>query len=75
MRYFPLLPKYSFLKIDSYCEVPIQMLVDVRDHFDNPFIVMSKGQGGLRQLQNHIRRRDSIRKQEEIYRATEKESG
>ena len=51
------------------------MLVDVRDHFDNPFMVMSKGQGGLRQLQDHIRRCDSIRKQEEIYRATEKESG
>lgn len=71
----PKLPKRSYLKIDSYYEVPIQMLVDVRDHFDKPFMVMSNGQGSLRQLHDYIRRRDSIRKQEEIYRETEKESG
>lgn len=67
--------KHSYLKTDSYYEVPIQMLVDVKDHFDNPFIAMSKGQGGLRQLQDYIRRRVSIREQEALCRATEKETG
>ncbi|CZT06992.1 uncharacterized protein RAG0_12568 [Rhynchosporium agropyri] len=74
-RYFQRLLKHSYLKIDSSYEVPTQMLVDVKDHFDNPFMVISKGQGGLRQLQEYIHRRDSIREQEALYRATEKETG
>jgi hypothetical protein len=69
------LPKYSYLKIDSYYEVPIQMLVDVRDYFGNPLMIWSKHQGGLRQLQDYVRRRDLIREQGELYRTTEKESG
>jgi len=51
------------------------MLVDVKDHFDNPFMATSKGQGGLRQLRDYVRRRDSICEQEALYRATEKETG
>ena len=43
------------------------MLVNVRDHFNNAFVISSKGQGGLRQLQDYVRRRDLIR-------TTEKES-
>ncbi|TVY30621.1 hypothetical protein LHYA1_G001206 [Lachnellula hyalina] len=61
LRFFPVLQKYSYLKIDSYYEVPIQMLVNVRDHFNNAFVIRSKGQGGLRQLQDYVRRRDLIR--------------
>ncbi|KAH7418764.1 hypothetical protein BKA64DRAFT_635883 [Cadophora sp. MPI-SDFR-AT-0126] len=74
-RYFQRFSKHSYLKIDSYYEVPTQMLVDVKDHFDNPFMAMSKGQGGLRQLQDYIRRRDSIREQEQTYCAMDKEIG
>lgn len=51
------------------------MLVDVRDYFGNPLMIGSKRQGGLRQLQGYVRRRDLIREQEEIYRTIEKESG
>ena len=50
------------------------MLVDVRDYFGNPIMIGSKHQGGLRQLQDYVRRRDLIREQEEICRTTEKES-
>jgi len=74
-RYFQRFTKHSYLKIDSYYEVPTQMLVDVKDHFDNPFMATSKGQGGLRQLRDYVRRRDSICEQEALYRATEKETG
>ena len=42
------------------------MLVDARDYFGNPSMIWSKGQGGLRQLQDYVRRRDLIRGQGEL---------
>ena len=73
-RFIPVLPQHSYLKIDSYYEVPLQMLVNVRDHFGNPLMIWSKHQEGLRQLQDYVRRRDLIREQGELYRTTKKES-
>jgi len=74
-RFIPALQKYSYLKIDSYYEVPIQMLVDVRDYFGNPLMIRSKHQGGLRQLRDYVVRRDLIREQGEPSRTTGDEVG
>ena len=68
------LPKYSYLKIDSYYEVPVQLLVEAKDCSDNPLMVWPKHQGGLGELRHHIRRRDLIRGKEKLYRTTEKQS-
>merc|ERR1711900_41440 len=40
----------------------------------NYLVWHNKGQGGLRQLRDYVRRRDSICEQEALYRATEKET-
>ncbi|KAH8586108.1 hypothetical protein B0O99DRAFT_645359 [Bisporella sp. PMI_857] len=71
-RLIPILPKYSYLKIDSDYEVPIQMLVEERDCLDNPLIVWSKHQGRLGELRDHLRRRDLIREKEKLYSIIEK---
>jgi len=49
------------------------MLVDAADCFGNPLMICSKHQGGLRQLQDYVRRRDLIREQE-FYHTIEKQS-
>ncbi|MCJ1321295.1 hypothetical protein MMC15_006639 [Xylographa vitiligo] len=69
--FIPILLKSSYLKIDSYYEVPIQMLVEHKDNLRNPFMICPKHRGGLGELRDYIRRRDSIRGQEKLYRTTE----
>lgn len=72
-RLIPILPKDSYLKIDSEYEVPIQMLVEEPDSLGNPLMIWPKHQGGLGELRDHVRRRDLIREQEKLYRRTEKQ--
>jgi hypothetical protein len=72
--FFTTLPKYSYLKIDSYYEVPIQMLVEARDPLDNPLMICSKHRGGLGELQDYVRRRDQIREEDKLYRMMKKPS-
>lgn len=67
------LPEYSYLKIDSHFEVPIQVLVEAKDDSGNLLMVWPKHRGGLGELRDHVRRRDLIRKQEKLYRKTEKQ--
>jgi hypothetical protein len=74
VRFIPILPKYSYFKIDSYYEVPIQMLVEGRDCLGNPLMIWPKYQGGLGELRDYVRRRGLIRGQEKLYRTTEKQS-
>lgn len=74
VRSIPILPKYSYLKIDSYYEVPIQMLVEGRDCSGNPLMIWSKHQGGLGELRDYVRRRDLIREARNIHQLTEKRS-
>ncbi|KAG9233110.1 hypothetical protein BJ875DRAFT_465023 [Amylocarpus encephaloides] len=51
-RIVPMLPKYSYLKIDSDYEIPLQMLVEERDCLGNPLMVWPKHQGGLGELRS-----------------------
>ena len=49
------------------------MLVEDRDYFGNPLMIWPKHRGGLGELRDYVRRRDSIRGQEKLYRTTEKQ--
>jgi hypothetical protein len=49
-RLILILLECSYLKIDSYYEVPIQMLVEDRDCLGNPLMIWPKHQGGLGEL-------------------------
>lgn len=60
-----MLPLFSYLKIDSYDEVPIQMLDEAVDGIGKPLMIWAKNQGGLGQLRDHVRRRDQFRKGKE----------
>ena len=71
---FNTLPKYSYLKTDSYYEVPLQLLIEAKGCSDKRLMVWQKHQRGLGELRHHIRRRDLIRGKEKLYRTTEKES-
>ncbi|CZR67731.1 uncharacterized protein PAC_17630 [Phialocephala subalpina] len=73
-RLIPILPKYSYLKIDSSYEVPIQMLVEGLYCLGNPLMTWPKHQGGLGELRDHVRRRDLTRKKEELYCTTDDQS-
>ena len=64
--------KYLYLKIDSYYEVPIQILVEARDCLDNPLMIWPKHRGGLGELRVHVRLRDQIREEEKLCRMMEK---
>ncbi|KIM99963.1 hypothetical protein OIDMADRAFT_30332 [Oidiodendron maius Zn] len=72
--FFTILPKNSYLKIDSYYEVPIQVLVEAKDKLGNPLMVWPKHQGGLGELRDHVRRCDLIRGRDKLYHMTEKPS-
>ncbi|KAI9646859.1 hypothetical protein NHQ30_004859 [Ciborinia camelliae] len=58
------LPLYSYLKIDEYYEVPIQMLEEVFDKYGNILSIPKKHHGGLGELKAHLRRRDRARELE-----------
>jgi hypothetical protein len=47
------------------------MLVGHKDNWGNPFMICPKHRGGLGELRDYIRRRDSIRGQEKLPRTTE----
>lgn len=66
-----MLPKRSYLRIDSYFEVPIQSLTEAEGPLGNPLRAWSKHQGGLKELRGYIRRRDRIRHQDMLERAIE----
>jgi len=50
------------------------MLVEGRDCLGNPLVIWSKHQGGLGELRDYVRRRDSIREAVNLYQLTEKQS-
>lgn len=52
----PILPKYSYLKIDSCFEVPIISLVERADYWGNHLRIMPKYHGGVVELRRYIRR-------------------
>lgn len=58
---YPSLGPTSYLKIDEYYEVPIQMLQEATDRAGNPYVIYPKRQGGMAQLRDHVRNRDRIR--------------
>ncbi|CZR69189.1 uncharacterized protein PAC_19089 [Phialocephala subalpina] len=58
---YPSLGPSSYLKIDEWYEVPIQMLQQATDVNKNEFVVFAKGQGGVAQLRDWVRRRDQAR--------------
>lgn len=68
------LPRFSYLKIDSYYEVPIQMLEEAQDYFGNPLMIWVKHQGGLEELRDHVRHRDHIREEERLCQLMMKQS-
>ncbi|KAF7910460.1 hypothetical protein BELL_0072g00120 [Botrytis elliptica] len=74
VRRFTALRLDSYLKIDACYEVPIQALEQVFDCYGNPLSIRpGRGLGGLPQLNDYIRRRDSIREMEKTYRDMEKQ--
>jgi hypothetical protein len=50
------LPLLSYLRVDMSYEVPIVALKQIADAHDNAIMLRLKGQGGIRQLQHHVRR-------------------
>ncbi|KAF7923475.1 uncharacterized protein EAE97_010913 [Botrytis byssoidea] len=74
VRQFTTLHLDSYLKIDACYEVPIQALEQVLDCYGNPLSIRpGRGAGGLPQLNDYIRRRDSIREIKKTYREMEKQ--
>ncbi|KAH8647810.1 hypothetical protein BX600DRAFT_475885 [Xylariales sp. PMI_506] len=63
------LPLKSYLKIDSSYRVPIQALEQATDYSGNDLMVWASHQGGLKELRDHIRRRDQARVKEAILEA------
>jgi hypothetical protein len=74
VRCIPTLAQASYLQIDSYFEIPIQMLDEATDDLGKPLIIWAKHQGGLGELRDHVQHRDLIRGKEKLYRTTEKQS-
>ena len=68
MLFVTTLPKYSYLKTNSYYKLPIKLLVDAREYLGNPLIVWPKHHGGLGELRDHVRCCDLICGQEKLYR-------
>lgn len=64
--FLTILPKYSYLKIDSYYEVPIQMLDEVVDGMGEPLMVWVKHRGGLQELRDYVWKRDQFREAEQF---------
>jgi hypothetical protein len=68
------MPLHSYLKIDSYYEVPIQMLDEALDGSGKPLMIWAKHQGGLGQLRSHVRHRDQIREGQKLCQKMENQS-
>ena len=66
MGFLPTLPKNSYLKIDSYYEVHIDMLVGVKDYSGNLLSILPKHRGGVGELRDYVRRRDLIRENKRL---------
>jgi hypothetical protein len=56
------LPKYLYLKIDSYYEVPTQVLAEAKDKSANLVMVRPKHQGGLGELRDHLGQRSRVKR-------------
>lgn len=50
------------------------MLVEGRNCLGNPLMIWPKHQGGLGEVRDYVRRRDSIREAGNLYELTEKQS-
>jgi hypothetical protein len=61
-----MLPLFSYLKIDSYYELPIQMLDEAADGVGEPLMIWAKHQGGLGELRNHVRHCDQFRERKKL---------
>lgn len=61
-----MLPLLSYLKIDSYYEVPVQMLDEAVDGIGEPLMIWAKHRGGLGELRNHVRHSDQFRERKKI---------
>jgi hypothetical protein len=72
MLFFMILPKYLYLKINSYYKVLIYILVEARNHLDNLLIVWAKYQGGIREFREYIQCYDLIRERKKLCRIMEK---
>lgn len=72
--YLTILSVNSYLKIDSYYEVPIQMLKEFVDNLGYQMMIYTRHRGGLGELRNHIQCRDKVRRTEELCRAMEKQT-
>lgn len=51
----------------------MQMLDETADDLDKPLMIWAKHQGGLGELRDHVRRRDLIRKAENLCQLAEKQ--
>jgi len=71
---FTTLERHSYLKIDSYYEVPIHMLDEATYHSGNPLMIWAKRRGGLGELRDHVRRRDRFREGEKLYQLMDKQT-
>ena len=74
MRCIPTLAQPSYLKIDSYYEVPIQILDEAADDLGKPLMIWAKRQGGLGELRDHVRRCDQFRERGKLCQMMEKQS-
>ncbi|KAH6673455.1 hypothetical protein B0J14DRAFT_480924, partial [Halenospora varia] len=72
--YIERLDKYSYLKIDEFYEVPIDMLEPVISRTTGEqMMCWARRQGGLAQLRDHIRRCDRQREMERLCLEMEKQ--
>jgi hypothetical protein len=69
-----MLPLFSYLKIDSYYEVPIQILDEAADGMGKPLMIWGKHQGGLGELRDHVRRCDQFRERKKLCQMMETHS-
>jgi hypothetical protein len=51
----------SYLKIDTFFEVPIQMLDEAADPWGYMLMIWPTRRGGVAELRDHVRRRDQAR--------------
>ena len=72
--YSTTLPMFSYLKIDSYDEIPIQVLDETIDSIGKPVMIWAKHQGGLGELRDHVRRCDQFRERKKLCQIMETHS-
>lgn len=68
MHYIPTIGLPSYLKIDSYYELLIQMLDNVTDSSGEPVMIRANRQRGSGELRDHVQRCDQFRERKKQYR-------